>query len=361
MRRTLSGAALCALAAAVPATAQTLSIEEYVPRSTLRVPGAEITRARFPFIDVHSHQRALTQDRIEALVAEMDALNMAVLVDLSGGSGEPLGRKVAAYGERFADRFVVFANVDFAGIDEPGWTEGAVRRLEEDVRVHGARGLKIFKNLGMDVRDGGGRVPTDDPRLDAVWAKAGELGVPVLIHTAEPASFFDPHDATNERWLELKRFPNRARPPERYPSWETLMQEQWNVFRRHPGTTFISAHMAWLANDLERLGTLLDELPNMYVEMGAVIAELGRQPRATQRFMARYRDRVLMGKDAYRPEEYHTYFRVLESDDEYFDYYRDYHAFWKMYGAQLPDDVLRAIYQGNAARIIPGIDTARLQ
>lgn len=335
---------------------QSLTIEEYQPRSTLVVPGSEITRARFPFIDVHSHQRAMTQEQIAQRVREMDALNMAVLVDLSGGTGESLARKVAAYNERHAGRFVVFANLDFRGIDEPGWTERTVRQFEDDVRVGGARGLKIFKNLGMDLRDANGRVPTDDPRLDPIWAKAGELGVPVLIHTAEPAPFFEPHDSTNERWLELKLFPNRARPPERYPSWEELMQEHWNVFRRHPGTNFISAHMSWLTNDLGRLGTLLDEMPNMYVELGAVIAEVGRQPRAAREFMTRYRDRVLLGKDTYRPEEYHTYFRVLESDDEYFDYYRHYHAFWKMYGAALPDDVLRAVYFDNAARLIPGID-----
>jgi uncharacterized protein len=358
MRKTLTAVALCLLIVALPRSggAQSLTIEEYTPRSTLKVPGAEITRARFPFIDVHSHQRTRTAAQIDSLVAEMDALNMAVMVDLSGGTGASLAGKVSAYGERHGNRFVVFANLNFSGIDEPGWTERAVRQFEADVRVHGARGLKIFKNLGMDLRDADGRVRTNDPRLDPIWAKAGELGVPVLIHTAEPASFFDPHDATNERWLELKRFPGRARPPERYPSWETLMQEHWDVFRRHPGTNFISAHMSWLANDLGRLGTLLDELPNMYVELGAVIAEIGRQPRAAREFMTRYRDRVMLGKDAYRPSEYHTYFRVLESEDEYFDYYRDYHAFWKMYGAALPDDVLRAVYHENAARIIPGID-----
>jgi uncharacterized protein len=364
MRKSLPAVTLCLLALLLwphGLTAQSLTIEEYSPRSTLRVPGAEITRARFPFIDVHSHQRARTAAQIDTLVAEMDALNMAVLVDLSGGSGESLARKVAAYSARHAGRFVVFANLNFGGIGETGWTERTVQQLEEDVRVHGARGLKIFKNLGMDLRDGSGRVRTDDPRLDPIWAKAGELGVPVLIHTAEPASFFEPHDAANERWLELTRFPNRARPPERYPAWETLMQEHWNVFRRHPGTNFISAHMSWLANDLGRLGTLLDEMPNMYVELGAVIAEIGRQPRAAREFMTRYRERVMLGKDTYRPSEYHTYFRVLESADEYFDYYRDYHAFWKMYGADLPDDVLRAVYYDNAARIIPGIDRTLLQ
>jgi uncharacterized protein len=333
--------------------APSLTVEEYRPRSTLRVPATTVTRARFPFIDVHSHQRPRTQEQIDQLVREMDELNMAVLVDLSGGTGERLAQKVAAYRERYASRFVVFANVDFTGIDEPGWSERAARQLEQDVRVHGAGGLKIFKNLGMDLHDRDGRVRTDDPRLDAIWAKAGELGVPVLIHTAEPASFFEPHDATNERWLELKLHPGRARPPDRYPSWETLMQEQWNVFRRHPQTTFISAHMSWLANDLDRLGQLLDEMPNMVVELGAVIAEIGRQPRHAARFFARYRDRVLLGKDSYRPEEYHTYFRVLETADEYFDYYRDYHAFWRMYGLDLPDDVLRAIYYDNARRLLP--------
>jgi predicted TIM-barrel fold metal-dependent hydrolase len=238
-------------------------------------------------------------------------------------------------------------------MDDPGWTDRAVAQLERDV-ANGAVGLKIFKNLGMYTEDANGRVPTNDPRIDPVWAKAGELGIPVLIHTADPAPFWQPRDSLNERWLELKQRPRRMRPPE--PSFETLMGEQFDVFRKHPNTAFISAHMAWMANDLDRLAELLDRYPNMYVELGAVVAEIGRQPVTARQFLIDYQDRVLMGKDSWAPSEYHVYFRVLETADEYFDYYRRRHAHWKLYGVNLPDDVLRKVYYENALRIVPGLD-----
>lgn len=358
--RTLKTAVVlaCALVPAA-AAAQEMTIERYDPRSTLAVPGAEITRAKFPFIDVHSHQRGnASPEAVDAIVREMDAMNMGVMVNLSGRSGEQLAQSVQAFKGRHPKRFVTFANLNFSGIDEPGWGTRAAAQLERDVREGGAQGLKIFKNLGLSVRDANGRVPTDDPRLDPVWAKAGELGVPVLIHTAEPAAFFEPMDEHNERWLELKLHPDRARPPNEYPSWETLMQEQWDVFRKHPRTNFIAAHMAWLGGDLGRLGTLLDEMPNMHVELGAVIAEIGRQPRFAREFFERYQDRILIGKDSWRPAEYRVYFRVLESEDEYFDYYRNYHAFWKMYGLGLSDEVLKKVYYKNALAIIPDIDAS---
>ncbi|MEQ8579073.1 MAG: amidohydrolase family protein [Balneola sp.] len=335
----------------------TMTFEEYDPVSTLVVPGEKITKAKFPFIDVHSHHwRMATQD-LKQLSSEMDDLNMKVIVNLSGRSGDQLKDITDNIEDSGLKRFIVFANINFNGIDEEGWTERAVAQLQEDYD-NGARGVKIFKNLGLTVLDSDGkRVQTDDPRIDPVWAKAGELGIPILIHTGEPAVFWAPIDEHNERWLEMKNFPNRHRgDTTRFPSWEVVMAEQWNVFRKHPETNFINAHLGWMANDLERLGRHLDEFPNVYTEMAAVIAELGRQPRFAKEFFIKYQDRLLFGKDTYRPEEYYTYFRVLESDDEYFDYFRKRHAFWKMYGLNLPDNVLKKVYYKNALKIIPGID-----
>jgi predicted TIM-barrel fold metal-dependent hydrolase len=342
--------------AAEPATApEDLTVEEYEPRSTLVVPEHPVPRARFPFVDVHLHiNGSMSRDSLAEMVSAMDRINLAVAVNLSGGSGERLVAQVQNMEAAFPGRFVVFANVDFRNINDPEFGARAAAQLEEDVR-NGARGLKIFKGLGMRTRDGSGeRVSVDDPRIDPVWAKAGELGIPVLIHTADPAEFFQPHDRYNERWLELKLRPMRKRPPE--PSWEQLISEQLNMFRKHPETTFIAAHLAWMGNDLGRLARTLDELPNMHVGLGAVIYEPGRQPRAAREFFEHYQDRILMGKDSWAPDEYPVYFRVLETADEYFDYYRRYHAFWKMYGFELPDDVLRKVYYENALRIIPGLD-----
>jgi predicted TIM-barrel fold metal-dependent hydrolase len=134
------------------------------------------------------------------------------------------------------------------------------------------------------------------------------------------------------------------------------MGAQHNLFRKHPQTIFIDAHLGWLGNDLARLARLLDELPNVYTELGAVLAELGRQPRFARKFMIDYQDRVLMGKDAWAPSEYYVYFRTFETADEYFKYYRKRHAHWRIYGLDLPDRVLRKIYYENALKVIPGLD-----
>jgi predicted TIM-barrel fold metal-dependent hydrolase len=193
----------------------TMSIEDYAPRSTLKVPAHVVTRARYPFIDVHSHQEDVTTPAgVDRLVRDMDALNMRTMVNLSGGTGEQLAAGVRLLKGRYRPRFVVFANLDFRGIDDPQWGARAAAQLERDVRQGGAQGLKIFKNLGLDLKDGSGkRVPADDARLDPVWDKCAELGIPVLIHTGEPKSLFEPMDKYNERWLELKLRPRRARPP----------------------------------------------------------------------------------------------------------------------------------------------------
>ena len=347
---------------------------EYDPPSTLVVPQSRVLRARYPFIDVHNHQWRMGagQDLAE-VVAEMDALHMAVMVNLSGRSfrriplsdgtfrfrlGErgTLERALANVAENAPGRFVIFTNVDFEGLGEDGWTERAVAELETDVAA-GAVGLKIYKSLGLDLVDTrGDRVPVDDPRLDPIWAKAGDLGIPVIIHSGEPASFWHPKDGDNERLLELMERPERYRDPEKVASFEQILEEQHRIFRRHPKTQFINAHLGWLGNDLARLGELLDALPNVTTEIGAVLAELGRQPRFARQWLIRYQDRVMFGKDSWAPDEYPVYFRVLETADDYFPYYRRRHAFWRMYGLDLPDEVLRKLYYENALRVIPGID-----
>ena len=195
-----------AIAAALVAgvlPAQTVSIEEYEPRSTLVVPSGRITRARFPLIDVHNHQRVSSPEQVDRLVKEMDALNLRVMVNLSGGYGERLAKNIEAFGRRHPGRFVLFANIDFSGIDEPDYPRRAAAQLEQDVKA-GARGLKIFKSFGMDLKDGAGRrVAVDDPRFDLVFQTCARLGIPVLIHTAEPKALFDPMDRCHDRWLVL--------------------------------------------------------------------------------------------------------------------------------------------------------------
>ena len=333
-----------------------MDFETYNPPSTLVVPEHKLTKAKFPFIDVHNHQFEMPDMDLGTLITDMDKLNMKVMVNLSGESGTTLKKSITNVREHFPKRFIVFANIDFKRVGEAGWGDKAAKQLEEDVK-NGANGLKIYKSLGFSVTDiNGKRVTVDDARLDPIWDKAGELKIPVIIHTADPKSFWEPMDANNERWLELSTHPNRKREATDPAPWDTLIAEQHRLFRKHPHTTFIAAHFGWYPNDLQKLGQLLDELPNVVVEFGAVIAELGRQPRAAKQFFTKYQDRILFGKDSWVPDEYATYFRVLETEDEYFPYHKKYHAFWAMYGIGLPDDILKKVYYKNALRIIPNID-----
>ena len=364
--RRLTWAALVAwlTVAALPALAQTqsqaqsqnLTFEEYDPKSTLVVPEHKTPRAKFPLIDIHSHHSTMTPEYVDKLIKEMDSINLRVIVNLSGGSGERLKQVVTAMKGRYPDRFVVFANVMTNDINEPGFGQRAAARLAEDVK-NGAQGLKIFKNFGMDLKyKNGDRVKVDDPEWDPIWAKCAELGIPVLIHVAEPDAFFLPIDKNNERWLELKQFPGRARPPEKYPPFETLMTERNHMLAKNPKTKFILAHMGYHGNHLERLGKLFDTYPNAYVDVAAVLAEIGRQPYTARDFFIKYQDRLIFGKDIYEPSEYTYYFRVFETRDDYIEYYRRRHAFWRMYGLYLPDEVLKKVYYKNALRLVPGMN-----
>jgi predicted TIM-barrel fold metal-dependent hydrolase len=349
--------------------AQELSFEDYNPPSTLVVPQHPVTRAKFPFIAIHSHQWNVTQETVNRLVREMDEINMGVMVNLSGrgfarsGNDEEAQAYMYAMLRRFntlaPGRFIVFTNLSFTDFGSEAWIKKAVADLEMDVK-NGANGLKIYKSLGFSVKDiKGKRVPVDHPDLDPIWAKAGELGIPVLIHSADPAPFWQPMDANNERWLELKLNPGRKRSDSDPAPFDQIIAEQHHVFAKHPKTTFINAHMGWMANDLDKAEAHLEKYPNVYFGIGAVIAEFGRQPKRANAFFTKYQDRVLFGKDSYNKEEFYTYFRVLETEDEYFPYYKKYHAFWSMYGLGLSDEVLKKLYYKNAVKIIPNIDKSR--
>jgi predicted TIM-barrel fold metal-dependent hydrolase len=336
------------------------SILDYRPRSTLVVPAHPVPKAKYPAIDFHGHPqgRLGSAEALASLGAALDSLNVRMMIAANNLSGEELRQAVAtiAASPAMKDRVRVLAGIDFRNVG-PGWAERAVAQLQADVAA-GAVGVgEIGKGFGLStVKADGTRLRLDDPDLDPVWQAAARLRIPVFIHTADPQEFFrDSIDFTNERWLELALFPNRRFPPDRFPSFETLMTERDNLFRRNPNTIFVAAHMGWHANDLGRLGRLLRALPNVYTEVGAVLYDISRQPRVAHDFFVEFQDRILFGKDSFQPQEYPYYWRVFETEDDYFDYYRDYHAFWKLYGIGLPDEVLKKVYFGNAVRIMPAL------
>lgn len=338
-------------------TAPPVTLEEYSPKSSLVVPEHPLTRAKMPFVDFHSHQNNnMSEAAMDKLIQEMDSLNLRVLVNLSGNFGERFRAGAKNMQSKYPKRFALFCNLDLTKLDEPGYADRAAKTLEEDIQA-GCVGLKFFKNYGWTTTDANGRVPADDPRFDKAFQVCAKYKIPVLIHTADPKQFWDPVDKSNERYLELIQFPRRR--VTKGPSWDELMKEALSLFRRNKNVTFVHPHMGWYGSDLGLLGKLMDEMPNYNVDIAAVIAELGRQPRAAKAFITKYQDRVLMGKDSWNVAEFTTYFRTLETTDEYFPYHNKRHAFWRMYGMGLDDAVLKKVYYKNALRLLPKVDASQ--
>ena len=335
------------------------SILDYRPRSTLVTPAHPVKAAKFPAIDYHGHPRSLldSKEGLASLAASLDSLNVRIMIVAENASSERLLRIMGAVNAspQLKDRVRALAGIDLRNVG-PGWAQRAVAQLEADAAA-GAVGVgEIGKGFGLSIRKAdGSRLKLDDPELTPVWDACARLKLPVFIHTGDPQEFFEPIDYKNERWRELSLFADRRYPPDRFPRFQELMTERDNLFRKHPKTTFVMAHMGWHANDLGRLSKLLTELPNVYTEVGAVLYDIGRQPRAAHDFFVKFQDRVLFGKDSFQPEEYPYYWRVFETRDDYFDYYRDYHAFWKLYGIDLPDAVLKKLYYQNALRLTPAL------
>jgi predicted TIM-barrel fold metal-dependent hydrolase len=340
------------------------SIVDYRPRNTLRVPEHKVPKAKFPAIDYHAHVGGYlgSADRLDSLRIYMEQLNLGMMVVADNISGDRLKSAMAVVNASpvMKDKVRILTGVRFQGVGTPGWADAAVKQLEADVAA-GAVGIgEIGKGFGLSTRKADGSLlRIDDPELDPVWEAAGRLKIPVFVHTAEPEEFFQPIDFNNERWLELALFNDRRNGPGTgRPTFEDLMTQRDNLFKKHPKTLFVAAHMGWHANNLPRLGKMFDEMPNVYAELGAVLYDIGRQPRAAHDFFVKYQDRILFGKDSFQPEEFPYYWRVFETKDDYFDYYRNYHAFWKLYGIDLPDDVLKKVYYKNAQAITPQLPRA---
>src|SRR5215207_9796548 len=320
----------------------------------LQVQEHEVLRPRFPVIDAHNHlgdafllwsDDWLSQP-VSQLVATMDDASVRAIVDLDGRWGNRLRAELTRYQEPYPHRFAVFSGIDYDNFaTDPSFGETEAKRLRESVAL-GARGLKVWKRLGLRLRDTEGKlIPVDDPRLDPLWAAAGELNVPVLIHIADPVAFFTPLDRFNERWEELHENPDWHFYPTR-PKGDL----------RHPGTEFIGAHVGCYAENLGWVGRVMDACPNFYADISARIAELGRQPYTARDFFIAHQDRILFGTDSQPdPQTYATYYRFLETRDEYFNYGREQppgDGRWQIYGLDLPDDVLRKVYADNARRVI---------
>lgn len=350
-----------------------LSLRNFRPDSKLRVAEHPKTSARFPVVDVHTHFHFKLRGSEQALddfVAVMDRNQIAVCVSLDGRLGSRLDHHIDYLWPKYKSRFAIFANVDWQGDGEDhdpstwachrqGFAERTAQELAEAVE-RGVCGLKIFKRFGLGYRNPDGTlIQIDDPRWDKIWRACGDLGIPVIIHTADPAAFFDPIDETNERWEELSRHPDWSFHGDGFPSRDELLDARNRVISRHPETNFIGAHVANNAEDLATVGRWLDRYPNLWIEPASRISELGRQPFTARDFLIRYADRLLFGTDGPWPEKrLQLYWRFFETRDESFAYSEKIpppQGMWQIFGVDLPDDVLQKLYYKNAAKLIPGV------
>jgi hypothetical protein len=328
-----------------------LPLSQFQPRSTLITPENQPQRPRFPVIDYHNHLDAL--DPREVLDV-MDECGVERIVNITMQTGEAALEMINKFQRSDPKRFSTIAWMDWTGVERDDFVSLSLDRLERQVE-RGALGLKFWKDLGLSVRDrSGALLRVDDQRLAPIFEKAAELGIPVMFHTADPAAFFLPIDPTNERYEELAAHPEWSFHGSQY-SKQQLLEQRNRVFARHPGTTFVAAHVAESGEDLAQVASLLEVHSNVYVDISARTPELGRQPYTARKFFLDFADRILFGTDLLpEVQMYRLYFRFLETADEYFEYpsHASRQGRWNIYGIDLPDDVLEKVYRNNALRLL---------
>jgi predicted TIM-barrel fold metal-dependent hydrolase len=361
-----------------------LTLRDFEPKSALHARETRVPKSRFPAIDAHSHlsstaggEKGVAQgEEVELLIAARDAVtlmdrkNVRAMVNLTGGHGKGLEKTLAAFDRAFPGRFYTCTEPSYEHFLDPRYPQMQADAVAAAARA-GARGLKILKTLGLYLRENvtsGPLVKVDDKRFDPMWEACAAAKLPVFIHVADPEAFFTPVDRFNERYDELGFHPDWSFHGHDFPSFTELMAARDRLYARHPRTQFLSLHVGHDAENLEFVGASLDRFPNMTVELGARVGELGRQPRASRRFFEKYQDRILFGTDAVPPPEgekypqqvfkdelYEIYYRFLETEDEYFDYAPAKvppQGRWRIYGIGLPETILKKVYEENAVRVL---------
>ena len=371
-------------AEAADGSAASLALKDFEPRSMLHVPETKVPRARFPVIDMHTHLSDTTHgdkgvavgEEVSVWISAKDALavmdrkNVKTMVNLTGGHGAGLEKSIAAFDRAAPGRFLTCTEPSYEKFQDPRFPQIQADAIQSAAKA-GAKGLKILKTLGLYLREGittGALVKVDDKRFDPMWEACAAATLPVFIHVADPEAFFTPIDRFNERYDELGFHPDWSFHGADFPSFKELLDARDRVYSRHPKTQFLSLHVGHDAEDLGAVGASMDKFPNMTVELGARIGELGRQPRASRKFFEKFQDRILFGTDAVPPPEgekypqqvfkdelYEIYYRFLETEDEYFDYAPAKippQGRWRIYGLGLPETILKKVYHDNAVRLL---------
>ena len=330
--------------------------------------------AEIPKIDVHVHVAPSLMPSVSRLLARH---GIRIALNASGGHpGEELAGAVSA-GRRLDGAVRSYCNIAWRYVEDPDFADYS-REVLDACKADGAIGLKVFKGLGLGyITSDGELLAVDDPRLDAAFEHAGEVGLPVLIHTGDPKAFFEPPTPDNERYDELQAHPSWSfhgpRPDGgEWPSWSALLDQLDRRIGRHPRTTFVGAHFGNAPEEPERVGAMLERYPNYVVETGARIPEIGRHdPERMRAFFVRWRERILFGTDFQAvpggfvlgsagtdidgPERvpffFRAHWRYFETADRDFAHPTPIQGNWTISGLDLPEDVLHDVYHRNAERV----------
>ena len=332
----------------------TLLLRDFRPVNVNNIPVTYVEKAKYPVIDMHSHDYVQSPEEVEAWVKNMDACNIREThVMHCSWIGAPFEEIIARYSS-YPDRFRFWCCFDYTQMLQDGSADQTIAYLEH-CHALGAVGVGEMGDKGegdLYARPAEGRgIHLDDPRMDPILEKCAELHMPISIHIAEPYWMYLPQDGSNDG------LPNGAvwhvdTTAATCLGYNELMVSFENAVRKHPNTIFIACHYLNMNHDLPRLGALLDKYPNLYIDIAARVAEAAQTPRATREFLIKYQDRILFGTDnGTEASMYRNIFRVFETDDEHF-YIHDFNYHWALSGMYLPDKVLRKLYYENAEKIL---------
>jgi len=341
-----------------PGPMDSILVKDHAPRSSVVTPETFVPKAKFPVIDSHVHVVGRTSDEVAEWVKTMDEVGMEKSLVLTGAIGDEFDALVDSLSNKYPGRFQLYCGMDKTNIEKPDYSDRVVAELERCYKK-GAIGVGEISDKGHGIvspkYDGNyaksdslardKRLHPDDDRLDAFWEKCAELKMPVSLHVADHPTCWTPLDVFQERSPDYQHFNQFGTD---VPSFEELIEKRNRALKKHPNTIFIACHLGNQGHDLATLSQDMDNYPNLFLDTSARDYELGRTPRNSAKFLAKYKDRIVFGTDMGRKKSmYQIHWRLLESDDEYIVG----RAGWRIYGLDLPAPVLESLYRGTAKKI----------
>jgi uncharacterized protein len=330
---------------------ETILLKDYRPKSLYKVPVTQVTKARFPIIDMHSHPYAESPEQIAEWVRNMDEVGVEKTIILTMTAGQKFNDIHQRY-SKYPERFELWCGLDLTGYDQPGFGAATVKELE---RCHqlGARGVGELHDKGRGLASGESKtvgMHPDDPRVDPIFEKCAELRMPVSLHVADPIWMYQKMDKYNDGLMNAYEWRLDNQPD--IVDLSGMIDILERTLTRHPHTTFVACHFANLDYDLARLGQVLDRHPNLYADIAARYAETAPIPRFVSQFYARHADRLVYGTDmGFDVPMYRTTFRILETSDEHFYDIDQFNYHWALNGFGLNDSILKQVYHDNAAKL----------